>query len=85
MTKTYRKRGWFNQPGRETRALDGVSLTLREGGTLGIVGESGSGKSTLARTLLGLAPPDAGAVTLAGEPLAFKGAGARRAHARRVQ
>ena len=85
LSKTYRKRGWFGQPGRVTHALDGVSLTLREGGTLGIVGESGSGKSTLARTLLGLLPPDAGAITLAGEPLAFKGAAARRAHARRVQ
>ncbi|MFY3064128.1 ABC transporter ATP-binding protein [Achromobacter xylosoxidans] len=85
LSKTYRKRGWFGQPGRVTRALDGVSLALREGATLGIVGESGSGKSTLARALLGLLPPDAGTVTLAGEPLAFKGAGARRAHARRVQ
>ncbi len=38
------------------RAVDGVSLTLREGTTLGLVGESGSGKSTLALCLLGLAP-----------------------------
>ncbi len=85
LSKTYRKRGWLGRPGRETRALDDVTLTLRQGGTLGIVGESGSGKSTLARTLLGLAPPDAGGIELAGEPLASKGAAARRAHARRVQ
>ncbi len=85
LSKTYRKRGWFSQPGRVTHALDGVTLALREGSTLGIVGESGSGKSTLARTLLGLLPPDAGAITLAGETLAFKGSRARRAHARRVQ
>ncbi|MGS1011458.1 ABC transporter ATP-binding protein [Achromobacter anxifer] len=85
VSKTYRKRGWFGRPGRETRALDDVTLTLKEGGTLGIVGESGSGKSTLARALLGLAPPDAGGITLAGEPLALKGAAARREHARRVQ
>lgn len=85
LSKVYRKRGWFGRPGRVTHALDGVSLTLREGDTLGIVGESGSGKSTLARTLLGLLPPDSGAIALGGEPLVFKGAGARRAHARRVQ
>ncbi len=85
LSKTYRKRGWFNNPGRVTHALDGVTLALREGSTLGIVGESGSGKSTLARTLLGLLPPDTGAITLAGESLAFKGSRARRAHARRVQ
>lgn len=85
VSKTYRKRGWFGRPGHETRALDDVTLTLKEGGTLGIVGESGSGKSTLARALLGLAPPDAGGIALAGEPLALNGAAARREHARRVQ
>ncbi|MCY1204066.1 Glutathione import ATP-binding protein GsiA [compost metagenome] len=85
LSKTYRKRGWLGRPGRETRALDDVTLTLRQGATLGIVGESGSGKSTLARTLLGLALPDAGGIVLDGEPLGFKGAAARRAHARRVQ
>ncbi|WP_454675321.1 ABC transporter ATP-binding protein [Achromobacter pestifer] len=85
LSKTYRKHGWFGRPGRVTHAVDGVELTLREGQTLGIVGESGSGKSTLARTLLGLLPPDAGSITLAGKPLAFKGGAARRAHAKRVQ
>ncbi len=44
------------------RALQGVDLTLDEGGSLGVVGESGSGKSTLVRILLGLDRATAGSV-----------------------
>ncbi|GAB1820566.1 dipeptide ABC transporter ATP-binding protein [Herbidospora sp. RD11066] len=49
-------------------AVDDVSLVLRAGETLGVVGESGSGKTTVARIALGLLDPDAGTVTLDGEP-----------------
>jgi len=61
----------FRQEGHQVRALEDVSIVLREGETLGLVGESGSGKTTLARLLLGLSEPDAGSkVELDGAPLA---------------
>ncbi len=51
------------------RAVDGVSLTLRRGATLGIVGESGCGKSTLARMIVGLLPPTDGRILVDNRPV----------------
>ena len=48
------------------QAVDGVSLTLRRGQTLGLVGETGSGKSTLARCIAGLIPITSGEVNFEG-------------------
>jgi len=54
---------------RSLRAVDGISLTLRAGETLGIVGESGCGKSTLARAILQLLPANSGRVVWLGRDL----------------
>jgi peptide/nickel transport system ATP-binding protein len=61
----------FRQEGSEVRALEDVSLVIRQGETLGLVGESGSGKTTFARLLLGLTARDADSIVeLDGKPLA---------------
>ncbi|MCG1054344.1 dipeptide ABC transporter ATP-binding protein [Mycetohabitans sp. B5] len=63
---------WFAP--RRFVALDGVSVAVRQGETLGVVGESGSGKSTLAMALLGLQHTDTGTIEFRGRPLgSFRG------------
>ncbi|WP_370681941.1 ABC transporter ATP-binding protein [Comamonas sp. GB3 AK4-5] len=57
-------RGWFRRG--EFVAVQGASLALEPGRTLGVVGESGSGKSTLAQAVLGLLPFQ-GALDLTGQ------------------
>jgi len=51
------------------RAVDNVSLSIREGETLGLVGESGSGKTTLGRSILYMEEPTSGEVYYKGEKL----------------
>ena len=64
---------------RGALAVDGVSLAVGAGESIGLVGESGSGKTTLLRMLLGLARPASGSVLFDGASLAdLRGAGLRR-------
>jgi peptide/nickel transport system ATP-binding protein len=75
----------FSTRGRRVAALDGASISVARGETIGLVGPSGSGKSTLARVLLRLIEPDSGSIEFGGEDLlALKGESLRTMR-RRIQ
>jgi ATP-binding cassette, subfamily B, bacterial len=59
----------YNTPHGKRRILDGVTLAIRQGQTIGIAGRSGSGKSTWLRAVLRLLHPTAGEVLVGGVPI----------------
>jgi putative ABC transport system ATP-binding protein len=64
--RIYQQHG-SKRAGQHVTAVDGVSLLVNEGETVGLAGPSGSGKSTLIHLLAGLDTPTSGAVQIAGE------------------
>ena len=69
----------------QVRAVDGVSLHIRRGETLGLVGESGSGKSTVGKAVLRLLDPTAGRIRLHGQDITKLSGRALRDARRKMQ
>ncbi len=79
------KGGVFLRSVATSKAVDGVSFSLRAGETLGLVGESGCGKSTLGKTIARLIRPTEGSVHFEGRDLAPLGRRELKPFRRRLQ
>ncbi|MBI4041831.1 MAG: dipeptide ABC transporter ATP-binding protein [Deltaproteobacteria bacterium] len=79
------KKRWFQKKADTVKAVNGITVDIFKGETLGLVGESGCGKSTLGRSLIRLIEPDEGQVFFNGKDiLKFSGSELRQTR-RRMQ
>jgi peptide/nickel transport system ATP-binding protein len=78
-------KGVLKRVAGHVRAVDGITLTINSGKTLGLVGESGCGKTTVGKSILRLIEPTAGAVVFSGSDLAKLNRAEMRARRRHVQ
>jgi peptide/nickel transport system ATP-binding protein len=79
------KDGKFQLITQTVHALNGVSLGIRKGETLGLVGESGCGKSTLAKTIIGLHPPTSGKIWYESKEIGRLKGGERKPFQKKIQ
>lgn len=81
----YRSGGGLFSASKIVKAVDGVSLDIKKGETLGLVGESGCGKSTLGKAILRLTEPTSGSVFFEGKDLAHLSNSAMRDQRKHLQ
>jgi ABC-type glutathione transport system ATPase component len=82
ITVQYASKGWRTPA---FTALNGVSLDIEPGETMGLVGESGSGKTTMGRAVLGLAPVTAGVIRYDGQVISSMNRKQRRTLSDEIQ